>query len=406
MGERPIKVAWFSYFPVEWLPGVPEEVSRLPRQHAASWQRVLLNELEKDPGLKLHIVVLRKQFPRNLTFERNGVTFHLIKTLGGTRAPSLFWVDTILIGRVLRGVKPDVVHAWGTEHGAALVANRLGYPRVATVQGLFTWYVREALRDWHSRLVAMLEDYTFGSRATQWVTTESRFSVNYLQARYPGLHVEQVEHAPDPAFHAIKRVPQTAPLRFLFVGALNALKGADLLFRALDALQGTVPFELVVVGRARTDFLNELRAMVSPALWQRIRFRQDLTHLEVAQELSTATMMICASRADVSPNAVKEAVVAGVPVVATKVGGIPDYVFPDKNGLLCPPNDVAALTEAIRAACQHPLLGRGEVKPETLDRVRAYLSPSTMADRFVKAYHRVWRQSAQPQPRLNSRIPG
>jgi glycosyltransferase involved in cell wall biosynthesis len=307
---------------------------------------------------------------------------------------------------VLREVKPDVVHAWGTEHGAALVANRLGYPRVATVQGLFTWLVREVLRDWHSRLVAMLEDYTFGSRATQWVTTESRFSVNYLRARYPGLHVEQIEHAPDWAFHAIKRVPQTTPLRFLFVGALNALKGADLLFRALDALQGTVPFELVVVGRAQTDFLNELRAMVSPALWQRIRFRQDLTHLEVAQELSTATMMICASRADVSPNAVKEAVVAGVPVVATKVGGIPDYVFPDKNGLLCPPNDVAALTEAIRAACQHPLLGRGEVKPETLDRVRAYLSPSTMADRFVEVYHRVWRQSAQPQPRLNSRIPG
>ena len=41
-------------------------------------------------------------------------------------------VDTVLIRRALRAIKPDVVHAWGTEQGAALVANRLGYPRVAT----------------------------------------------------------------------------------------------------------------------------------------------------------------------------------------------------------------------------------------------------------------------------------
>ena len=65
MTARPLTVAWFSYFPVEWLPGVPEAVQRLPRQHPASWQRVLLAEFEKNPGLKLHVIVLRKQFERD-----------------------------------------------------------------------------------------------------------------------------------------------------------------------------------------------------------------------------------------------------------------------------------------------------------------------------------------------------
>jgi glycosyltransferase involved in cell wall biosynthesis len=389
MGERPIKVAWFSYFPVEWLPGVPEEVSRLPRQHAASWQRVLLNELEKDPGLKLHIVVLRKQFPRNLTFERNGVTFHLIKTLGGTRAPSLFWVDTILIGRVLREVKPDVVHAWGTEHGAALVANRLGYPRVATLQGLFTWYVREALRDWHSRLAARLEDYTLSSRKTQCVSAEARFSVNYVRNRYPHLWVEHVEHVPDPVFHEIERRPHCSPVRFIFVGSFEHRKGADLLLRALDVLQNEIPFTLVVVGKCHSAYKAELRMRVSEELWERIVFRDNLTHFDVANELTMATMMICPTRADTGPVAVKEAVVAGVPVVATKVGGIPDYVFPDKNGLLCPPNDVAALTEAIRTACRHPLFAQGRVEEATLRHVREYLSPKLMAAKFTDIYRRL-----------------
>lgn len=389
MAERPIKVAWFSYFPVEWLPGVPEEVSRLPRQHAASWQRVLLDELESDPNLKLHIVVLRKQFSRNLTFERNGVTFHLVKTWGGTRAPSLFWTDTILIGRVLRQVKPDVVHAWGTEHGAALVANRLGYPRVATVQGLFTWYVRAALKDWHSRLAARLEDYTLGSPKTQCVTTEARFSVNYLRQRYPRLRVEQVEHAPDPVFHRLERRPQTAPVRFVFVGAFEFRKGADVLVGALDAVREEIPFELIVIGKARPDYMAELRSRVSPALWQRVSFRQNLTHLDVANELSGATMMLCPTRADVSPNAVKEAVVAGLPVVGTNVGGIPDYVFPDKNGVLCAPDDLAGFTDAIRRACRHPLFAQGGVDTTTLQQVREYLSPKLMGQKFQDIYRRL-----------------
>src|ERR1051325_10954660 len=122
MAKNPLTVAWFSFFPLEWLSDMPEPVQRLPRQHAASWQRVLLAEFEKNPELRMHVVVLRKYFERDLTFERNGVTFHLVKTPGGLRAPSLFWLDTVLIRRVLRAVKPDVVHAWGTEQGAALVA--------------------------------------------------------------------------------------------------------------------------------------------------------------------------------------------------------------------------------------------------------------------------------------------
>ena len=74
------------------------------------------------------------------TFKRNGVTFHLIKTPGGWRAPTLFWLDTWLIRRKLAEIKPDMVHAWGAEHGAALVATRLKYPFVTTVQGLLMWY--------------------------------------------------------------------------------------------------------------------------------------------------------------------------------------------------------------------------------------------------------------------------
>lgn len=46
-------VAWISFFPIEWLPDIPEELRRLPWMHPATWQRVLLAELEKIPSLRL-----------------------------------------------------------------------------------------------------------------------------------------------------------------------------------------------------------------------------------------------------------------------------------------------------------------------------------------------------------------
>jgi len=392
MSARPLTVAWFSYFPLEWLSDMPETVHRLPRQHPASWQRVLLAELEKDPALRLHVVVLRKYFERNLAFERNGVTFHLVKTPGGLRAPSLFWMDTVLIRRVLREVKPDVVHAWGTEQGAALVANRLGYPRVATIQGLISWYAKVSPPSWHDRLAGLLENYTLASRRTGLVTTESRFSVQYLRYRFPRLKIEQIEHAPDPVFHRVARTPQLSPLRFMFVGALDRRKGGDLLLGAFEKLTGEVDFELLVVGRPHGKLFQSAQRAVSPEFRRRIIFKENLSHLEVAEELRTVTTMVCPSRADVSPNAVKEAAVAGVPVIATTTGGIPDYIFPGLNGVLCSPGNLGELIDAIRTVSRHPQFGRGAVDVATLAQVRAYLSPPLMAKRFLETYHAVLRR--------------
>lgn len=381
-------IAWFSYFPVEWLPEAPAEVRQLPRLHPASWQRVLLEALEQlHPDLRLHVVVLRKQFARNTEFTRRNVTFHLVRTPGGLRAPTLFWLDTFLIGRVLRRLQPDVVHAWGSEQGAALVAKRLGYPAVVTVQGLYTWAGEVGPLHGYERLAAWTERQCYPHAPL--LTTESKFAADFIARRFRPRHLEQIEHAPAPLFQAVTRQPQLAPRRFLFIGRFEARKGADLLLRALDALRSTVDFELVVVGQPGGPFHDQLQREVSPELWRRIVFKQQLTPAEVAQELAQANLMIYPTRLDVSPNTVKEAVVAGVPVVASRVGGIPDYVVPGANGVLFDPQSPGDCEQALRSALQHPLFARGLVEETTLRKMRHYLSPQTMAERFWAAYQQV-----------------
>lgn len=92
------------------------------------------------------------------------------------------------------------------------------------------------------------------------------------------------------------------------------------------------------------------------------------------------------ARVDNSPNAVKEAVVAGVPVVASDIGGIPDFVTPGQNGVLFKSGDLKEFIQAIRQACNHPLFRFGRVAPESLTAARAYLSPARMGERFLEAY--------------------
>ena len=102
--------------------------------------------------------------------------------------------------------------------------------------------------------------------------------------------------------------------------------------------------------------------------------------------MSEATMLILPTRADTSPNAVKEAVVAGLPVIASDVGGIPDYVTPGENGFLFPSENLDEFHRMLRVACQHELFSQGQVDSASLQRTRTYLSPAHMEQRFFKIY--------------------
>src|SRR5436190_20925765 len=177
--HTPLKVAWISDFPLEWLPDLPDALKVLPRQYGMTWQRVLLDEFEKWPDLKLHILILRKNISKDVVFERNGVTFHVLKIPAGIRAPTFFWADSWRLKPAIRQVAPDVVHAWGTERGAAIVAHRIGFPYVVTIQGLLSWYAEIIPINIHHRFATWLEKRSLPHAPL--VTTESIFAVKYLQ---------------------------------------------------------------------------------------------------------------------------------------------------------------------------------------------------------------------------------
>jgi len=193
MAARPLTVAWFSYFPVEWLSGVPEPVSAVAALASSLMAARVAGRARARPRPAPARHCAAEIFERDLVFERKGVTFHLVKTPGGLRAPSLFWVDTILIRRVLRAAKPDVVHAWGRSRGRRWWPTALDTSASRPFRDSFrgTPKSRHELARPVGRFPRRLH-----AAPLPLVTTESRFAVQYLEQRFPGLHIEQVEHAP------------------------------------------------------------------------------------------------------------------------------------------------------------------------------------------------------------------
>lgn len=405
---RRLKVAWISYFPVEWLPDAPESIRKLPHHHPATWQRVLLEEFQRkeieeraQTGAtsqpEFHIFCVRRHFERPLSFNLNGATFHCLKLPPGMRNLTLFWWETLLIRSRLRQMKPDLVQAWGTERGAALVASRLGRPHLVSMQGLLEWYSQRVKLGRYLQFEARLEPMSL--RRASVVTTESTFAVQWLRRHYPHLEVRQAEHAPNWLFHRVDRRPETRPLRFLNVAVQTRIKGTDILLQGLDRLRNELDFRLVLVGPPAPEFIASIKAVTSGALWDRIEFKHELTQEQVASEMERATMVLFPTRVDTSPNSVKEAVVAGVPVVASAIGGIVDYVLPGKNGITFEPGDIEAFIQGLRAAVTHPLLGLGRVDEQTRREMSEYLSPRVMREKFLGAYKRVWDYARQGRMR-------
>ncbi|KRE25821.1 glycosyltransferase family 4 protein [Agromyces sp. Soil535] len=150
---------------------------------------------------------------------------------------------------------------------------------------------------------------------------------------------------------AAERASRGKPLRILFVGRMIPNKGADVLVRAATMLERD-DLEFVVVGSHGFDrsaplspYERRLRGLAgeSPA---RICFEPFVDRAALPELLSSAGILVVPSRwADPCPLAAGEGLATGLPIVASRVGGLPEVIGP--AGRYVAPDDPAALAAAL-----------------------------------------------------------
>jgi glycosyltransferase involved in cell wall biosynthesis/peptidoglycan/xylan/chitin deacetylase (PgdA/CDA1 family) len=142
------------------------------------------------------------------------------------------------------------------------------------------------------------------------------------------------------------------PRRIAMVACLREEKRIDVLIAAVPPILARYPdVEFLIVGDgARRDQLESLARRTGVS--DRVRF---LGHRDdVPTVLGQADLFVLPSRSEAFPNAVMEAMAAGLPVVATAVGGIPELVAEGRTGRLVPPGDSDALGGALLDLLDRP----------------------------------------------------
>jgi glycosyltransferase involved in cell wall biosynthesis len=175
---------------------------------------------------------------------------------------------------------------------------------------------------------------------------------------YNGVDADQYRPALPGEREAIRRqlgVPDDA-LVLMAVGSLKPLKGFDALIRASAQLLRTRrDARLVFIGsglqRVQLEALAAGLGIANQVVFAGLRD-------DVHAVLRAADVLVLSSRTEVLPTVVLEAMATGLPVVATRVGGVPEIVEPERSAILVPPDDEAALAAALERVTAAPDLRR------------------------------------------------
>jgi len=253
------------------------------------------------------------------------------------------------LARLLREAQADVVHIhhWGVFLEATLGASMAKVPVILhTAHGKYpshgtgaTQSIKKALRHWMERRVSrhckriVCVSEALLSHTVQEVGLRSEL----LQTIVNGIDVP--EAAPQP--------PARSGDEFVFaaVGRLAAVKNYPMMLEAFaQAASESSRMRLLIAGdgpeRARVEALIAERKLGSKVLM--LGFVKD-----VSSVLKRADAYVISSISEGTPMAVLEGMRAGLPVIATRVGGLPSVIRDHETGLLVPSGDVAAMSRAM-----------------------------------------------------------
>lgn len=156
------------------------------------------------------------------------------------------------------------------------------------------------------------------------------------------------------AIGGARRMRTGAP-RLLFVGWLDREKGVAELLEACAGLAAH-PFELVFVGEGNMSAPAH-EFVARHGLEGRVHFRGWLRGEALDREYAEADIFVLPSWSEGLPNAMIEAMAAGLAVVVSAVGNVPSAIDDGVNGVMVPPRDVPALRDALASLLADPARG-------------------------------------------------
>jgi glycosyltransferase involved in cell wall biosynthesis len=347
----------------------------------------LVQGLRQWTDLEIHVVHCHSEVDRDRDECDGNVTLHY-RAMPRARVIPNSLLALPRVERLLRELRPDVVNAHAPHY--ALAALRAGCRTILTIHGVLqreaeiytstlfdrtrfgleTWLEQQALR--HVSDIVAISPYVLDEYQSR---TRARF--------------HRIDNPLPPDYYNVPNLE--LPLQLLYVGTIDERKNVLDLLRALLLVRQTWPqVTLRVAGRSTSPaYERQVQAFVAAqGLQPNVEFLGLQDHPHLLDEYAHCAVVVLASRQETAPMALIEAMAAGKPVVATRVGGVAELVEDGSSGFVVPPGDVEALALRIQ-----DLLGRADLRHSMGQRARQ-LSERFRLETVAAAYRRLYYEVA------------
>jgi glycosyltransferase involved in cell wall biosynthesis len=253
------------------------------------------------------------------------------------------------ITRLLRSGRYDLLHAHGLRAGmdGVLAARRAGVPAVVTLHNLLRQDIAGGFRTrafaWTEPFVVRASVKTFvpSSEMSAYLRSKSKVPAGRVEVLYAGTGEAPVPRRARAEVRDGLGVSGEGRL-IVSVARLHPQKALHVLLDALASLPADVNLAIVGDGPRRTELERGAQGLGIRDRVHFLGFQED-----AADYIAAADVFCLSSLWEAVPLAAQEAVVLGVPVVSTDVGGLPELIEDAVSGRLVPKNDARALAKAL-----------------------------------------------------------
>lgn len=297
----------------------------------------LINHASND--IRFTIIILKDHKPLAHDIVTDDVNIVLVEKLGKVSL-GLFHA----LEEVLEDIQPDIVHThlFGGDFWGRVAAKRLGIPVVTTEHNIneteSTW--KRMLKIW---LKEKTDRYSCPSDAVRRFMQETYgIAKKHITVTRLGIPVGKFIGAPT--------LETREPHKLLMAGRLTRQKGFDLGLQALATLKD-FNWQLEIIGEGKD---RAMLASLARTLGLEDRVQLLPPTYTIAEAYARNHMVLMPSRWEGLGLVAMEAMASGRLVIASKTGGLMEFIDDDETGMLSPAGDVHAFADSIRWAFEHP----------------------------------------------------
>jgi glycosyltransferase involved in cell wall biosynthesis len=311
-----------------------------------------------------------------------GIPVHYIPSLGRSISPAKDYRAYREIVDILREVKPDLVHCHSSKAGilGRLAAHRLGIKNIFTAHG---WAFAEGTPR-SRKIIAILPERLLSHWCDRIITvseTDRRLALRYGVGTPEKLVT--IHNGISDTSYVKNSASMQSPVTIIMVARFAPPKDFGMLLEAASGIDGNIHLQLVGDGPQMNENMERAAALGMTENTEFTGSRDDVDEL-----LAAADIFVLASDWEGLPISILEAMRAGLPVVASNVGGIHEAVSDGVSGILVARGDAPALaralTDLIKDTDKRTAMGR-----EARTRFEHSFNTNVMLSRTASQYTKV-----------------